>query len=74
MQNDIQSRNIILEWYFRVLVIHVRETGQVQPDKNKNKEIERPERNYWAPEVLAAVQINPHYYTRRLFIDSAIPT
>lgn len=58
---------------FRRLAERVRETGHVQPNPgHKNQEIAKPVRDERTPDVLAAVQVNPHYSVRRLSVESGI--
>uniref|UniRef100_A0A1B6LFJ8 DUF4817 domain-containing protein n=1 Tax=Graphocephala atropunctata TaxID=36148 RepID=A0A1B6LFJ8_9HEMI len=58
---------------FQRLADCVRETGNVQPDHNKGKTIIRPVRDDRAPEVLAAVQLNPRdSSSRRVALDAGI--
>lgn len=70
MPNATLTKNIIHGWPFRdLLIVWV---IQVQPDKNKVKELARPITSCRAPEVLAAVQLNPQESTRRVVVYSGV--
>lgn len=57
---------------FQRLAERVRETCNVQPTHNKNKEIQGPVSGEKAADVLAAVATNPHDSTRVVAVDAGI--
>lgn len=82
LQNYTAAANVYAERYpdrehhsrmaFQRLANRVRDKGQVQPDNNKGKELAKPITSGRAPEVLAAVQLNPRESTRRVALDSGV--
>lgn len=56
---------------FQRLADRIRETGHVQPHKNKNKQLPRPVIDEKAPDVLAAVYNNPQKSLRHLCSETA---
>ncbi|KAB0800629.1 hypothetical protein PPYR_06369, partial [Photinus pyralis] len=66
-QRPVQSRKV-----FQRLADRVKMTGEVQPKHNKNRRIGRYVQDERAPDILAAVALDPHVSTRRLAIDAGM--
>ncbi|RLU15420.1 hypothetical protein DMN91_012414 [Ooceraea biroi] len=62
-----QSREV-----FRRLARRVQTTGQLQPQHNRNQQIRPPVKDEIAPDILAAVVVNPHDSTRRISGDCGV--
>lgn len=55
---------------FQRLAIRVRTTAQIQPHQNYNNQIRRRVKDEKAADIIAAANLNPHYFTRRIGRES----